>query len=48
MTLDRGLQMAANNPSKEALRPIVIELYKLLPETDKPIIGGGSGDELVG
>jgi len=48
MTLDRGLQMAANNPSKEVLRPIVIELYKLLPETDKPIIGNGSGDELVG
>lgn len=48
MTLDRGLQMAANNPSKENLRQIVIELYNLLPDTQKPIIGGGSGDELVG
>ncbi len=48
MTLDRGLQMAANNPTKEGLRPIVIELFKLLPETDKPIVGGGSGNELIG
>ena len=48
MTLDRGLQMAANNPSKENLRQVVIELYNLLPDTQKPIIGGGSGDELVG
>ena len=48
ITLDRGLQMAANNPTKENLRPIIIELFKLLPETDKPIIGGGDGSELVG
>nr|WP_319266409.1 Hsp70 family protein [uncultured Draconibacterium sp.] len=48
MTLDRGLQMAANNPSKDSLRQVVIELYNLLPDTQKPIIGGGSGDELVG
>jgi len=48
MTLDRGLQMAANNPSKDNLRQVVIELYNLLPDTQKPIIGGGSGDELVG
>jgi len=48
MTLDRGLQMAANNPSKENLRQVVIELYNLLPDTQKPIIGGGSGDELIG
>ena len=48
MTLDRGLQMAANNPTKEGLRLIVIELFKLLPETDKPIVGGGSGNELIG
>jgi molecular chaperone DnaK len=39
MTLDRGLQMAANNPSKQALRQVVIELYNLLPEAQKPIIG---------
>ena len=48
MTLDRGLQMAANNPSKQSLRQVVVELYKLLPDTQKPIIGGGSGNELIG
>ncbi|MBC8147393.1 MAG: Hsp70 family protein [Bacteroidetes bacterium] len=48
MTLDRGLQMAAQDPTKEKLRPIIIELFKLLPETDKPMIGGGDGTELVG
>jgi len=48
MTLDRGLQMAANNPTKEKLRPVVIELFNLLPETDKPIVGGGDGSELIG
>ncbi|MCW3805676.1 Hsp70 family protein [Plebeiibacterium marinum] len=48
MTLDRGLQMAANNPTKEKLRPVIIELFNLLPETDKPMIGGGDGSELIG
>lgn len=48
MTLDRGLQLAANNPVKEQLRPIIIELFKLLPEADKAIVGGGDGSELVG
>ena len=48
MTLDKGLQLAANNPTKERLRPIVIELYGLLPQADKAIIGGGDGSELVG
>jgi len=49
MILDRGLQLAASpNPSKEQLRPVIIELFKLLPETDKPIIGGGDGSELIG
>ncbi len=47
MTLDRGLKMAANNPAKEKLKPIIIELFKLLPESDKPIIGGGDGSELI-
>ena len=40
--------MAAQNPTKEKLRPIIIELFKLLPEIDKPIIGGGDGSELIG
>ncbi len=43
ITLDRGLQMAANNPTKEALRPIIIELYRLLPEADQPTVPGGGG-----
>ena len=37
MILDRGLQMAAQNPSKESLRQIVLELYNLLPGPQKPI-----------
>jgi len=41
MTLNRGLQMAANNPSKKALRQIVLELFNLLPEAQKPIIDDG-------
>jgi len=49
MILDRGLQMAAApNPTKEQLRPVIIELFKLLPPTDKPIVGGGDGSELIG
>jgi molecular chaperone DnaK len=48
ITLDKGFQIAATNPTKAALRPIVIELYNLLPDAQKPIIGGGSGNELVG
>lgn len=38
--LDKGLQMAATNPVKEQLRSIVIELYRLLPDTEKPLAGG--------
>ena len=48
MALEKGLQMAANNPTKQQLRQVVIELFKLLPDTQKPIIGGGDGSELVG
>ncbi len=48
MTLDKGLQLAANNPVKEQLRSVVVELYKLLPDADKPMVGGGDGSELVG
>jgi len=40
MLINQGLQMAATNPSKQKLRPIIIELYKLLPGIDKPIFGG--------
>ncbi|NPD47244.1 Hsp70 family protein [Lentimicrobium sp. S6] len=43
MTIDRGLQIAADNPTKEALRPIIIELYKLLPIADQPKPPGGTG-----
>ncbi len=48
MTLDRGLQLAVDNPSKERLRQVVLELYQLLPDTDQPILGGGDGSELIG
>ena len=48
MILDRGLQLAVNNPAKEQLRPIILELYKLLPDVEKEIVGGGDGSELVG
>lgn len=37
MLINQGLQMAASNPSKQRLRPIVVELYALLPNVDKPI-----------
>jgi len=37
--INQGLQMAVNNPSKQQLRPIVIELYRLLPSTNSPIAG---------
>lgn len=47
MTLDKGLAMAANNPIKEQLRQVVVELHSLLPEADKPILGGND-DVLVG
>lgn len=40
MLINQGLSIAANNPSKQKLRPIVIELYKLLPKSDKPIFAG--------
>ena len=46
--LDRGLQMAADNPVKEQLRPIISELYKLLPEAYEKITSGGDGSELIG
>jgi molecular chaperone DnaK len=40
MLISQGLQIAATNPSKQKLRPIVIELYKLLPGVDKPMFDG--------
>lgn len=40
MLISQGLQIAASNPSKQRLKPIVIELYKLLPDIDKPIFAG--------
>ena len=46
--LDRGLQMAVDNPVKEQLKPIIFELYKLLPDADKKIMSGGDGSELIG
>ena len=40
--------MAADNPVKEQLRPIISELYKLLPEAYEKIPSGGDGSELIG
>jgi molecular chaperone DnaK len=40
MLINQGLSIASNNPSKQKLRPIVIELYKLLPKSDKPLFAG--------
>jgi molecular chaperone DnaK len=37
--INQGLTIAATNPSKQKLRPIVIELYALLPNVKKPILG---------
>ncbi|MBI9073348.1 MAG: Hsp70 family protein [Melioribacteraceae bacterium] len=48
MILNRGIELAADNPSKQKLRTIVVELYSLLPEAQKPIIGGGDGSHLIG
>ena len=44
MLINQGLQIAATDPSKQRLRPIIIELYKLLPGIDKPLF---SGDDSV-
>ena len=43
MLINQGLSIAASTPSKQKLRPIVIELYKLLPKSDKPILVGDDG-----
>lgn len=45
--INQGLQMASNNPSKQKLRPLVIEMFKLLPG-EKSIIDGPSGGILIG
>jgi len=37
MLINQGLSIAAQNPSKERLRPILIELFRLLPNVEKPI-----------
>jgi molecular chaperone DnaK len=39
MLIQQGLSIAATTPTKQRLRPIVIELYKLLPKSDKPFLG---------
>ena len=47
MLINQGLQMAANNPSKERLRPLISELFRLLPEMDRPIRPGGDQSVLT-
>ncbi|RTE85515.1 MULTISPECIES: Hsp70 family protein [Gammaproteobacteria] len=46
--IDKGLQLATDSPSKERLRPIVSELYSLLPHADKTMLSEGDGSELIG
>jgi len=45
--INQGLQLASNNPTKQKLRPLVVEMFKLLPG-EKSIIDGPGGDILVG
>ncbi len=47
--LNQAKQIISTNPTKAHLRPIVIDLYKLLPSVETPIGSGeGSGNELEG
>ena len=46
--VDEGLRLSADNPTKESLRRIVVELNTMLPDADKPILESGQGDELIG
>ena len=38
LIINQGLQIAVDNPTKERLKPIIIELFKLLPKAERPII----------
>ena len=40
--IDQGFNIATNNPSKDRLRPVILELYKLLPSSQQPITGNQS------
>ena len=40
LLITQGLQMAGANPSKVQLRALVMELYKLLPTVQQPILSG--------
>jgi len=42
LLINQGMQIAANNPTKERLRPIVIELFNLLPKAERAVIPGAS------
>jgi molecular chaperone DnaK len=46
--INQGMQIANDNPTKQKLRPIVIELYKLLPDSQKPITSGDDGSHVIG
>ena len=41
--INQGMQIANDKPTKEKLRPIVIELYKLLPKHQKPMSDNDDG-----
>jgi len=46
LLINQGIQISANNPTKERLRPIVIELFNLLPKAERAVIPG-AGDLLI-
>ena len=47
--INQAKEIISTNPTKAHLRPIVIDLYKLLPSVETPIGSGeGSGKELEG
>lgn len=48
-TLNEGMRLAAvEEPDKESLRRIVMELHAMLPNVDEPMLESGKGDELIG
>lgn len=38
LLINQGMKIAAENPTKQSLRPLIIELYKLLPDVEKKSI----------
>ncbi len=43
----KGYQIATDNPTKEKMRPLILALFKLLPDSQKPISPKGNDSLLV-